>query len=105
MLNADRLPHSTICQNESPFNSPDWVAGEARAKIPAQRASRSNSQGHRPWKQSIDHWRRPNGPTIRLVSIEWPPRLVLCSTGDTLTWADGPGYWNWWAFGPRTKES
>jgi len=35
MLNADRLPHSSICQNESPFNSPDWVAGEARGKIPA----------------------------------------------------------------------
>jgi len=33
MLNADRSPHSTICQNESTFNIPDWVAGEARAKI------------------------------------------------------------------------
>jgi len=32
MLNEDRLPHSTICQNESPFNIPDWAAGEARAK-------------------------------------------------------------------------
>jgi len=32
MLNADRLPHSTICQNESTFNIPDWVAGDARAR-------------------------------------------------------------------------
>ena len=76
-----------------------------RPAIPAQRAIHFHSHGHRPWYTITNSTKRPNGPTIRLLAIEWPPRLGLPNERDKRAWADGPGYWNCWAFGPETPSS